>query len=117
MPITPTNIPDDRTFAYQMDPSDVLNAVVDWSNYLANGVTISTATATLSTAATAAGVELGTETNDDTTSTHQLTVASGSQSDASFDPPGGLEISFKVLATLSNGETRERSFALTVVQQ
>ena len=116
MPISADKVPADRTFEYDMDPADVVNFEVDFSNYLGSGVTVSTATTTLGSAASTAGMTVDSTTVSDPVVTVQLSVASGDQTNATYDPPG-TEFTFKVNATLSNSEVRERTVKFTAVQQ
>ena len=117
MPITASDIPDGRKFSYQMDPQEIVNFEAGFEQFLDDGVTVSSATSEAGSAATTAGLAINNTTVSDPKVTVQFEVPTESdQSDAAYDPPG-TELTFQIVATLSNGEIRKRSLAFTAVRQ
>jgi len=116
MPISATDAIYEWTTA--LDPMELMSFTFSWANELsATGASIASDSWALSSAASAAGVEIDQQTNDTNTSTVWLKVNGANQSDAGFDAPTGTAFTIKITMTDTAGRTYERTVKFTVVQQ
>lgn len=99
-----------------MDPSDLLDYALDYRCVLEPAEVISSVDWTLSAAAVSAGVEIHTQSYDDTTATVWLKVASGQQAAVAWNGEG-TEIMATCLATTSDGRIRQRAIWVTIKQR
>jgi hypothetical protein len=99
-----------------MDPRDRLDFAIEFSKVFDVGETLSDATWSLSTEATAAGVEIYAQGYDGTKASVWLEVASAQRSAAAWTGDG-TKVMAGCIATSSSGRIRERAITVTIKQR
>lgn len=100
------------TWSEPMDPHDVLDYESDWTTALAGAGsdTIVTSTFTLSSAATAAGVQIHQQSNTTTKGTAWLKVSPGNQEDAGWDGAGAEHYATHKIVTAAGRTINRRCY-------